>query len=310
MNYLVVFQIFIGFLFLKFYVFFPKLINKENKIVYSGGYFFAISLVGYAIFSPLPILEEINFIIFPLCAFALGAMDDKIDVNPWLRLFIISALILLLVTIENSFKINFINFNNTIYKINFPMDILFTCLCFLLLINAMNFTDGINCLAGIIFLFFFAYLGFRLGIKIELIAIISISIIFFLILNWKNVSHMGDGGVYLLSFLFSQLLIISFKENYQTFLVEEIFLILYLPGFDLFRIFIDRLFKKKNPFKGDQTHLHHLLNKKIGLLKTLTIYMVCLIGPLVLYKLFLINNFFCLFMCIITYSLIFNYAKN
>ena len=310
MTYLLVFQIFIGLLFLKFYVYFPKLITRENKVIYSGGYFFAISLVSYAIFSPHPILEEINFIIFPLCAFILGAIDDKIDVNPWLRLFVISALILLLITIENKFQITFINFNNTIYKINFPIDIFFTCLSFLLLINAMNFTDGINCLAGIIFLFFFTYLGFRLGIKLELIIIISISIIFFLILNWKNISHMGDGGVYLLAFLYSQLLINSYKENYQNFLADEIFLILYLPGFDLFRIFIDRLFKKKNPFKGDQAHLHHLLNKKIGLPKTLIVYMVCLVTPLALYNFFLINNFICLFMCIIIYSLLFSYAKN
>ena len=252
MIYLLVFQIFIGLLFFKFYVYFPKLNNRENKVIYSGGYFFAISLIGYGIFSPHPILEEINFIIFPLCAFIIGAIDDKIDVNPWLRLLIFSILILLLITIENKFQINFINFNNTIYKINFPVDIFFTCLCFLLLINAMNFADGINCLAGIIFLFFFTFLGFRLGIKFELITIISISIIFFLILNWKNISHMGDSGVYLLAFLFAQLLIVSFKENYQNFLSEEIFLILYLPGFDLFRIFIDRLFKKKNPLKADK----------------------------------------------------------
>ena len=310
MTYLLVFQIFIGFLFLKFYAYFPKLNNRENKVIYSGGYFFAISLIGYAIFSPHPILEEINFIIFPLCAFIIGAIDDKIDINPWLRLLIFSILILLLITIENKFQINFINFNNTIYKINFPVDIFFTCLCFLLLINAMNFADGINCLAGIIFLFFFTFLGFRLGIKFELITIISISIIFFLVLNWKNISHMGDGGVYLLAFLFAQLLIISFKENYQNFLADEIFLILYLPGFDLFRIFVDRLFRKKNPFKVDKTHLHHLLNKKIGLQKTLVMYMACLVAPLVLYSFFLINNFICLFMCIIIYSLLFSYAKN
>ena len=30
-------------------------------------------------------------------------------------------------------------------------------------------------------------------------------------------------------------------DNYQTFQVEEIFMLLYLPGFDLFRLFLDRL---------------------------------------------------------------------
>ncbi|MDA7481160.1 hypothetical protein N9A07_01630 [Candidatus Pelagibacter ubique] len=310
MKYLVLSQIIIFILFLKFYKLLPILETKNNNKIYSAGYFFAISLISYFIFAPSPIEDKITFIIFPLAAFILGALDDYININPWIRLSIIALLTFILITYDNNFNLNFINFNSVIYKIDFPLNILFTCLCFLLLINAMNFIDGINCLAGSVFLFFYSYLGYRVGIQIDLIFIVITSILFFLILNYKNIWFLGDGSIYLLSFLIAQLIVLSFKENYETFQTEEILLLLYLPGFDLFRLFLDRSFKKKNPFIGDENHLHHYLKNKIGTNKTITLYMLCLISPLFLYHFFLINNFICIFFCIIIYLSILNYAKN
>ena len=310
MNYLILSQIILGILFLKFYKFLPVLETKNNKKIYSASYFFAISLLSYFIFSSFPTADKITLIFFPLAAFVLGAFDDYKNINPWLRLLILTILTLILITYNGDFNLNFISFNFKIYKIDFPFDIFFTCLCFLLLINAMNFTDGINCLTGFIFLFFYSYIGYRIGIQVELIFIIIISIIFFLILNAKNKCFMGDGGVYLLSFLIAQLIILSFKKNYQSFQAEEILLLLYLPGFDLFRLFLDRIFKKKNPFLGDKNHLHHFLKNKLGLTKTIIIYMCSLMFPIFLYNFFLVNNFICILICVILYLSILNYAKN
>ena len=310
MNYLILSQLFIGILFLKFYRFLPVLERENDKKIYSVGYFFAIFLIVYFILSETSLEEKILFIIFPLAAFCLGALDDFKNINPWLRLLTLSLIVVFLILYNYNFNLSFLSFNSKIYKLDYPFDVFFTCLCFLLLINAMNFIDGVNCLAGIVFLFFFSYIGIRIGIQIELISIVILSIIFFLILNSKNLCYMGDGGIYLLSFLISQLIILSFKENYQSFQTEEILLLLYLPGFDLFRLFLDRIFKKKNPFKGDQTHLHHYLKNKIGLRNSIIVYMICLMTPIFLYHFFSINNFICILISIIIYSSIFNYAKN
>ena len=310
MNYLILSQLFICILFLKFYRFLPVLKRENDKKIYSAGYFFAISLIVYFILSEVSLEEKILFVIFPLAAFCLGALDDFKNINPWLRLLTLSLIAVLLILYNDNFNLSFLSFSSNIYKLDYPFDVFFTCLCFLLLINAMNFIDGLNCLAGIVFLFFFSYIGIRIGIQIELISIVILSIIFFLILNSKNLCYLGDGGIYLLSFLISQLIILSFKENYQSFQAEEILLLLYLPGFDLFRLFLDRIFKKKNPFKGDQTHLHHYLKNKIGLRNSIIIYMICLMTPLFLYHFFSINNFICILISIIIYTSIFNYAKN
>ena len=35
-----------------------------------------------------------------------------------------------------------------------------------------------------------------------------------------------------------------------------------VPGLDMFRLFIFRLYRRKSPFKGDLKHLHHLIKAK------------------------------------------------
>tara|TARA_Y100000591_G_C21738503_1_gene648011 strand:+ start:87 stop:1019 length:933 start_codon:yes stop_codon:yes gene_type:complete len=310
MIYLLISQILIGLLFINFYKYLPVLITQNNKKIYSGGYFFLISLVNYYFFSYFFLESNLELTLFPLIAFIIGALDDKFNINPVLRIFLITILVLILINSNSEYNINFLIFDDKIFKIETPFDIIFTCLCFLLLLNSINFSDGINCLAGLIFLFYFSYLGIKFNQNIFLTLIIIIALIFFLYMNWKNKCFLGDGGVYLLSFLISQLIIINYKSNYEIFHVEEILLLLYLPGYDLLRLFVYRIFRKKNPFKGDNNHIHHLLLKKTGLLKTLLIYMTCLISPVILLSLLNLNYLVCIMISILIYISLISYAKN
>ena len=43
---------------------------------------------------------------------------------------------------------------------------------------------------------------------------------------------------------------------------------MFLPGFDMFRLFLFRLTKRRNPFSPDSEHIHHLLTKKFKFLKS------------------------------------------
>ncbi len=63
-----------------------------------------------------------------------------------------------------------------------------------------------------------------------------------------------------------------------------------IPGYELLRLAIERIMKKKHPFIGDNNHIHHLLLKNLGFKKTYFIIQFLLIIP---YFLFLIvKNFF------------------
>jgi len=104
-----------------------------------------------------------------------------------------------------------------------------------------------------------------------------IYLIYFAIYNYKEKIFLGDNGVYVFSFIISLLIIKTYQENAYSFFVEEILIILFLPIIDMLRLFFMRLFKNKNPLKADRRHLHHILLKKYGLIKTNTL----LITPLI-----------------------------
>ena len=48
---------------------------------------------------------------------------------------------------------------------------------------------------------------------------------------------------------------------------DLVFLFLCIPGYDLLRLAIVRILNKTHPFGGDQNHIHHILIKKLDILK-------------------------------------------
>ena len=128
------------------------------------------------------------------------------------------------------------------------LSLIFTVLSIVIFINAFNMYDGINGQSGLytitIFLFFIYKSHF-----IILSIIIIICSIFFLINNLKNKIFMGDSGSLTISFLFS-ILIINFYQNENSFVCEEIFIIMMLPGLDMIRLFFQRILKKKKSIKS------------------------------------------------------------
>ena len=101
--------------------------------------------------------------------------------------------------------------------------------------------------------------------------------IVFLLKNYKDESFLGDGGCYILSFTIG-LFIINFY-NQGGIKSDQIFLLMLIPGVDMLRLFIIRIYNRKNPFSGDRNHLHHFLLKRFGDFKTfIIIYFINLIN--------------------------------
>jgi UDP-GlcNAc:undecaprenyl-phosphate GlcNAc-1-phosphate transferase len=123
--------------------------------------------------------------------------------------------------------------------------------------------DGVNIQASfyclMLFLFFLAK-DFNFILSLTLI----ISLFFFIILNIRKKSFLGDGGIYLLAYLISYIIIINYnlKNNIK---IEEIFILMLIPGLDMFRLFILRLYQNRSPFDSDRNHIHHILIKKFNL---------------------------------------------
>ena len=282
-----------------------------------GGFYFFINLSLFFLFCTISsnfdllnldvvdknILSLFNYLFF-LAIFIIGFIDDKNDLNPNIKLSILFLLIYIFLNFNELFVIKFLNFSFINIQVSLGRyDILFTTLCFLLFINACNMFDGMNLQTGIYLTSVILYL-FPFSQSL-LIIVISISLLFFLILNSKGKIFMGDSGIYLYSFTIS-LFFVHFYNERSIIYADTIFLMMMVPGIDMFRLFIVRILKKKNPFQADKNHIHHLLLNNYNYKKTIILLSIIIYVPLLLIKINLSNVIILLIYILIYCFFVFN----
>ncbi len=255
-------------------------------------------------------LELFSLIIFIYSYFFLGLYDDKYNLKP-LKKLLISILIILITTflnqnlIINNFTLSF--YDKRIFLEN--SSIIFTIFCILILINALNFYDGVNGQSCLIFLVFFIYLLFRGDSNIfYLFCILLILVVMYA--NFRNMLFLGDSGIYLLSIILSISLIYEYNIHKNINYADEIFFLLLLPGFDLLRLTLNRSLNSRNPFLGDRNHIHHLLIDKYSLIFSNMILFFLSILPVILFIFFELNFFLVFFLFFIIYVFLINFLKS
>ena len=244
--------------------------------------------------------------------FLIALADDIYNLKPSIRIFLISIIVIFFI-LNNKILINNIYsyyFGFYYFPNNLFIKYIFPTFCLLVLINALNFTDGINGLATIIGLSWFLYLILKLPILFDLYFLFILFLVFFLILNLKNITYLGDSGNYIISTSIGSI-IIFINDNYVYLMsIEEILLLLLIPGLDLIRLFYKRIICGKSPFDRDLNHLHHLLIKKYDLKYSLIIYALTINLPIYIYYYF---NQLLIYLLILTtatyYFLIFKTSK-
>ena len=244
-----------------------------------------------------------------LSCFLVGMYDDKYDLSATKKLIINFFIIFFVILLDENLivrELNFSFFENKIELRNISS--IFTILCFLLLINAINMFDGINLQVGIYcIIIFLSFIIKNLFPILSLIVIISLLI--FLYYNFKNKAYLGDSGTQLLAFIISYIFIKSYNENFS-FRPEEIFIFLAFPGLDMFRLFIFRIVKGKNPFSADLNHMHHLILRKYNSFTALVVNSTLIIGNIAIYY-FVSNKLFVLTLTLLSYlALLIFFKKN
>ena len=280
--------------------------RNSNKTPITGGlgiyFFFLINFIYLIILKNKILSSDFIIIITVSLIFLIGIIDDIINIDYKIRLLLVYLILFLFVYLNNSFLITFLYFETlSMTFILGKMSYFLTPLFILILINSMNMADGINGNSGLIFLSYFIILYFIGNIPLENLLLIVLPIIIFLIFNLNNKCYLGDSGVYLLSSIISFYIIKSYNLNSVILSTEKIFLLLMIPGLDMLRLFCIRILRKKNPFKGDLNHLHHLLMRKFSNIKTLLIIILLIIWPNVFYKILDINIQFLIILNTLTY---------
>jgi len=216
----------------------------------------------------LQILDYNFLILFITSAiiFIISFIDDKFILSPNKKFFFIGLTVFLFIFFNNDKLISKIFFSFYDLSIeNIFLRFFITWLCIMLFLNAINLYDGINgqlALYAISIFIFFIYNNIFLNLSLIILIFLS----FFLYFNLKAKIFLGDNGSFLLGFIMAFIIISNNTDiNYLT--AEKIFLLMFLPGVDMFRLFIERLVKSKNPFIADRNHIHHLMIKKFSLRK-------------------------------------------
>jgi UDP-GlcNAc:undecaprenyl-phosphate GlcNAc-1-phosphate transferase len=241
------------------------------------------------------------FIISTFFIFIIGIIDDKIKLNSYLRFFLL-IILSYFISLNIDFRIEYLTFSFLEKNINLGIySYIFTIICFLLFINAFNFYDGINLQNGIYSLILSLIIIYY-SPAILFFYVVLFFLFFFLNLNFNKKIFLGDNGTYLLSLIFG-LYFIKLYNDRIILHADEIFIIMLVPGLDLFRLFFERMYKGKNPFLPDRNHIHHLLLKKIDYLKVNFILALFIIAPYFLYK-FLSQKYLVIIVTIILYFII------
>ncbi len=282
----------------------------NNPTSLAGG---LIVLIGFII-SVVLLLEQKNLfkdlliISFSIIFYLIGYFDDKYNIKPLKKtiLNVIAILFFLIVFDEYILSdLKSIYLQKIFFLENYS--IIITIFCFITFLNALNMYDGINGQSGIYISFLLIYLYYLSENLLFLLLIISI--LSFLYLNFKNKCFLGNSGVNFISFI----ILIYFIENYKLNnlkSVEEIIVLMILPGIELIRLFFLRIIKLKSPFEADNFHLHHLLLNYLDAKKVVLITSFGAILPIILYRLFSFSYFVILIFFILYFSLIFFLKTN
>ena len=285
----------------------------KNNIPLFGGFLIIYNLIIFIIldyFLSLNLFQEniskreyFTFCIGTIIFFFVGLFDDKYNLNANTKLFLNFFILLFLTLMDDNLVIKQLSFSfieNPIYLNNFSH--IFTILCVLLFLNAINMFDGINLQTANYCIIIFLIFLFK-GIYIQLSIIFICVLILFLYYNFLNKIFLGDSGTQVLAFVISYILIKSHNLN-QEFTPEEIFIILSLPGLDMFRLFLVRIFYGKNPFSPDRNHIHHLIEKKFKKFKTFIIIQFCILMNIILFYV-IENKLNVLILTIVTYLVLY-----
>jgi len=233
-----------------------------------GGFIFGflINIDGYMTGVPY-------FTVVLIMIFFIGMKDDLLVLDPKKKLI---AEVLGAVILTSFTDIHFTSFHGLLGIHTIPMWLSYLTTIFLMvvIINSINLIDGIDGLAGSISIIVSITLGIWFWLSGEtgytiMAAALTGSLIIFLRFNLskgKNKIFMGDSGSLLIGFIVSVMLIKFNEINAGSGAIFNLdsspaitFAILIVPLFDTLRVFSIRIWLRRNPFRGDNRHIHHLL---------------------------------------------------
>ena len=237
-----------------------------------------------------PVGGDLSLLLLSLCAAAValvGMADDRRPLNPRLRVALGFLLFGGLALIDRTFLVRQLVFPMLDLQFGLYYDwlaLLFTALCCVGLVNAVNMADGKNGLVIGLCAGWLTLIGLRAPASdVPFISVILAGLVALLVMNLRGRLFLGDGGAYGLAATIGLLAI----RSYNAFLFDpargisaEVVVLLFLvPVLDSMRLTVTRIARGQSPMAGDRDHLHHHLQDRLGWPAGLYAYLLLALTP-------------------------------
>jgi UDP-GlcNAc:undecaprenyl-phosphate/decaprenyl-phosphate GlcNAc-1-phosphate transferase len=219
--------------------------------------------------------------LFCVAAMALvGLGDDRHSLSPRLRLVISFAVFAAAAIIDPTFNVRVLDFVFPEFSLGLGtwwLAIIFTVVCCVGLLNAINMADGKNGLVLGLSLGWLGILAIRSADSIlPLVGLLACVLLVLLVFNMRGALFLGDGGAYAIASAIGLLAIMVYNTPGSHMLravsADELVLMFAVPVGDSFRLTYKRLRQGRSPMSADRDHLHHHLQDKFGWPSGLLIY--------------------------------------
>lgn len=227
-----------------------------------------------------------------LVAMALvGIADDRHSLSPKARLVISFLVFGAGAAFDPTFNVRILDFEHPGFAFGLGswwFAIIFTVICLVGLVNAINMADGKNGLVIGLCVGWLVLLSTRAPAPVlPLVLILCAVLIVLLFYNLSGKLFLGDGGAYGVACGIGMLAIMIYNSPgshaLRAISAEELVLLFIVPVFDSFRLTFVRLRQGRSPMAADRDHLHHHLQDRFGWPNGLLLYWALALGPATLW---------------------------
>lgn len=217
----------------------------------------------------------------------MGLADDRHSLSPRLRLLISFLVFASAAAADPTFNVRVLDFNIPRFSIGLGtwwLAIIFTVICCVGLINAVNMADGKNGLVLGLALGWLSILSIRAGDPLlPIIALLACCLATLFLFNMTGRLFLGDGGAYSIATALGLLSIMIYNspglDKVRAVSADELVLLFIIPVFDSFRLTFARIRDGRSPMSADRNHLHHHLQDRFGWPIGLLVYWLLALTP-------------------------------
>ena len=217
----------------------------------------------------------------------LGMADDRHTLAARDRLLVSLLIFASAAVFDPMFNVRVLTFEHPLFELGLGtgfLAIIFTTICGVGLVNAVNMADGKNGLVIGLCIGWLSLLALRAPQPLLPIIFLLVAALFILLVfNLCGRLFLGDGGAYGLATAIGLIAIITYNTKGdhagRAISADELVLLFAVPVIDSFRLTFARVSRGRSPMAADRDHLHHHLLDLVGWPRGLFVYLFLAIAP-------------------------------